>query len=112
MSEPTLAEREAFKEKLRSIQWGVSTQNPGTRRNYYDAESVEQIFSERVIENHREINEGVPLKWDRGTPYYKDKAGDYVKADKQIIERVMYGKPEKEARSVGFVSGKNTGGSG
>lgn len=99
-----------FQEKIRSIQWGVSAQNPGTRKNYYDADALADTFGgQEAQEEYLDAVEGVPLKWDKGVPYNKDKAGDYVRSDERTLERVLYGKPEKETRSFGFSAGRDSG---
>jgi hypothetical protein len=93
-----MGETLSFKEKLKTIQFGVSTQNPGSRKNYYDKDSVEQVFGGAEAQNdYLETMEGIPLKWDGPVPYRKDKAGDYVRADEKDMNRIMYGtnRPKK-----------------
>lgn len=92
----------SFREKLKTIQFGVSTKNPGSRKNYYDKDSVEQVFGgEEARAEYVETMSGKPLRWrtERGrrVPYYKDKTGDYVKADEGTMNEVMYGsrRPKK-----------------
>jgi hypothetical protein len=107
----TLEERQAFKEKLRSIQWGVSTQSPGALKNYYDSELVDEVFGgDEGRDEYLEAVEGIPLKWENDVPYYKDKVGDYVAADEKVMNRVMYGgrPPEEASRSFGFGSGSES----
>jgi hypothetical protein len=87
-----------FKEKLKSIQFSAGAKT--YPKNYYDNEAVEQVFGgEEAQAEYLDAVEGLPLKWDKKTPYKKDKAGDYVKADSKDMTRVMYGssKREKEA---------------
>lgn len=84
----------SFKEKLKSIQFSAGAKT--YPKNYYDKQALEQVgFTDEGREEHLEVTEGTPLKWHKRTPYIKDKAGDYVKADEKDMERVMYGGRQK-----------------
>ena len=84
-----------FKEKLKSIQFSAGAKT--YPKNYYDNQALEQLgFTDEGREEHLDVTEGTPLKWDKKTPYLKDKAGDYVKATDKDMTRVMYGSPRRE----------------
>lgn len=86
-----------FKEKLKTLQFSAGAKT--YPKNYYDNQALEQLgFTEEGRDEHLETMEGMPLKWDKKTPYRKDKHGDYVKATDKDMERVMYGGRQK-ARS-------------
>jgi len=91
-------EKCAFKEKLHSIQFSAGAKT--YPKNYYDQEALNQIGMDKEgLEEYKDTMEGLPLKWDKKTPYKKDKTGDYVKADNKDMQRIMYGgsRREKEA---------------
>ena len=87
---------EEFKEKLRSIQFSAGAKT--YPKNYYDKQALDQIgFDEAGKQEHLDIMEGKPLKWDKGVPYRKDKVGDYIRASEKDMNQVMYGsdRPKK-----------------
>jgi len=93
-----MTEKLSFKEKLKTLQFSAGAKT--YPKNYYDNEALEQLgFTEEGKDEYLETMEGIPLKWDKKTPYKKDKTGDYVKADKKDMERVMFGGVRQARRS-------------
>jgi hypothetical protein len=93
-----MEEKLSFKDKLKTIQFSAGAKT--YPKNYYDQEALNQIGMDKEgLEEYKDVMEGTPLKWDKKTPYIKDKAGDYVQADHKDMTRIMHGsaKREKEA---------------
>lgn len=85
---------DCFRCKLLDVQFSAGAKT--YPKNYYDNQALEQLgFTEEGREEHMDIVEGMPLKWDRKTPYRKDKVGDYVKATDKDVQRMMYGSAKR-----------------
>lgn len=90
-----MKEEISFKDKLKSIQFSAGAKT--YPKNYYDQQALDQInMTKDGVEEYKDTMEGTPLKWDKRTPYVKDKTGDYVKATDKDMTRIMYGSKRRE----------------
>ena len=103
-------ERRAFREKLRSIQFGAGTKPSSSRR--YDSEALKEAGLDANRELEMEKTNGVGfMRRDRSGQFYrKDKiTGDYIKAEAKDIDRILGGGRSVDERRRSFGLGRNTG---
>lgn len=111
-------EKQAFKDKLASINFGRVPGGARAGKNYFDREALESQIG-NLDENEartREATEGYgALRWDKGEAYARDRnTGDYNKLAASDMERVMYGgsRSAKESRSFSTGTRKKPSASG